>query len=89
MGNEWPWPGYQIPDCFGDRGMFCLDDCVVSCPVSEDCKNAIEEEEEGMCLAGNLDPPCSECARHDICGVDTTTNTTITENEKQPSQEVE
>lgn len=48
MGNEWPWPGYQIPDCFGDRGTFCLDDCVVSCPVSEDCKNEFENAlEEG------------------------------------------
>ncbi|MHA2431756.1 MAG: hypothetical protein ACXADO_00820 [Candidatus Thorarchaeota archaeon] len=48
MGDEWPWPGYKIPDCFGDRGMFCLDDCVVSCPVSEDCKNEFEGElEEG------------------------------------------
>lgn len=48
MSDEWPWPGYQVPDCFGDRGHFCLDDCAVSCPVWEDCKTAFEELEEEL-----------------------------------------
>lgn len=29
-----------------------------------------EEDEKGMCFAGNLDPPCSECPSRDKCGID-------------------
>lgn len=46
--TEWPWPGYQLPACFGDRGSFVLDDCVVSCPVWEECKMTFEEAEDEL-----------------------------------------
>jgi len=39
--------GKNIPDCFGT--FWCLDDCVVSCPFWEECKeiaDEIEDEEE-------------------------------------------
>jgi len=52
--GEWPYKGYKIPDCYPTEGCSCLDDCMVSCPLWEECLEYEEENEQSL-------PEADEC----------------------------